>query len=93
MLCDQAWGGVQARLGLSGRELQIIKAVFDGRPERAIAVHLGISPHTVHTHMERLYHKLAVSDRVGLVLHVLSAYLPMRDSIFVTTRGPRHQLH
>jgi DNA-binding CsgD family transcriptional regulator len=54
-------------LKLSGRELQIVRGVFDDYTELAIAKNLNISPHTIHTHCERLYHKLAVTDRVKLV--------------------------
>jgi DNA-binding NarL/FixJ family response regulator len=55
--------------------LQIVRAVFDDQTEYAIAADLGISPHTVHTHFERLHRKLAVSDRVQLVLRVTEASL------------------
>jgi DNA-binding NarL/FixJ family response regulator len=62
-------------LRISDRELQIIQGIFDGRKELAIADDLTISVHTVHTHLERLYRKLNVSSRVGLVLSILSEYL------------------
>jgi DNA-binding CsgD family transcriptional regulator len=90
LLCDRAWDDLQDRLRLSGRELQIIKAVFEGWPESAIAVHLGMSPHTVHTHMERLHHKLDVKDRVGLVLRIVSTYLRLRGPIAASSPGSRH---
>jgi DNA-binding CsgD family transcriptional regulator len=40
-----------------------------------IADHLGISPHTVHTHIERLYRKVGVASRVSLVRRVFVEYL------------------
>lgn len=70
MFSEQAWGEIARSLKLSGRELQIVREVFDDHTESAIANHLNISLHTVHTHCERLYHKLAVTDRVKLVLRV-----------------------
>jgi DNA-binding CsgD family transcriptional regulator len=74
-LSDSAWFAVAAALRLSGRESEILQAVFDDQKESCIAANLGISPHTVHSHLERLYRKLKVSSRVALVIRVFSAYL------------------
>ena len=35
-----------------------------------MGVNLGISPHTVHTHLERLYRKLGVGSRVALTTKI-----------------------
>jgi DNA-binding CsgD family transcriptional regulator len=75
ILPDDAWRMIANSLGISDRELQIIQGIFDDRKEFAIADDLAISVHTVHTHLERLYRKLDVSSRVGLVLYILSEYL------------------
>ena len=77
MFSKQAWDGIAGSLKLSGRELQIIKDVFDDRTESAIAAHYGVSPHTIHTYCERLYRKLAVTDRVKLVLRVTDEFLAL----------------
>ena len=77
MFSNRAWDEIARSLRLSGRELQIIKDVFDDRTESAIAVHYGVSPHTVHTYCERLYHKLAVTDRVKLVLRITDEFLAL----------------
>jgi DNA-binding CsgD family transcriptional regulator len=70
-----AWRVIANSLCISDRELQIVQRIFDDRKEFAIADELKISVHTVHTHLERLYRKLGVSSRVGLVLSILSEYL------------------
>jgi len=70
-----AWKTIAQSLRISNRELQIIQGIFDDRKEFAIAQELTISVHTVHTHLERLYRKLGVSSRAGLVLCILSEYL------------------
>ena len=49
--------------------------VFDDGTEYAIAADLGISAHTVHTHLERLRHKLGVNDRAGLILRVVEEFI------------------
>lgn len=64
------WTAVCDRLGLSPREREIAMGVLIDEKELRIAQRLGISPHTVHTHTERLYHKLGVSSRVQLVVRL-----------------------
>jgi len=77
MFSEQAWGEIARSLKLSGRELQIVREVFDDHTEFTIANDLKLSPYTVHTHCERLYHKLAVTDRVKLVLRVIDEFLAL----------------
>jgi len=74
ILPHAAWEVIANSLRISDRELQIIQEIFDDRKESAIADDLTISVHTVHTHLERLYRKLGVSTRVGLILCILSEY-------------------
>jgi DNA-binding NarL/FixJ family response regulator len=75
ILTYDAWKTIAKSLHISNRELQIIQGIFDDRKEFAIADELTISVHTVHTHLERLYRKLGISSRVGLILCILSDYL------------------
>ena len=77
MFSEQAWKEIADSLKLSGRELQIVREVFDDQTEFAIANNLNLSPHTIHTHCERLYHKLAVTDRVRLVLRVTNEFIAL----------------
>jgi DNA-binding CsgD family transcriptional regulator len=77
MFSEQAWAEIGRSLKLSARELQIVRAVFDDRTESAIAADLGISPHTVHSHFERLHYKLAVADRVELIVRVMDEFLAL----------------
>ncbi len=80
MFTAQAWDQIACSLGLSGRELQIVRGVFDDRIESAIAADLGISAHTVHTHFDRIHRKLAVGTRAGLVLRVTREFLALAAS-------------
>ena len=80
MLSEQAWGELARSLRLSGREVQVVRGVFGDRKELAIARELGIALRTVHTHIERLYRKLAVKDRVELVLRVTEEFLALTAS-------------
>lgn len=71
----EAWQRVTSVLALSTRESEILEAVFEDQKECCIAANLGISSHTVHTHLERIYRKLHVSSRVELVVRVFAEYL------------------
>jgi DNA-binding NarL/FixJ family response regulator len=75
MLSDLAWREIARSLRLSPRELQIVRAMFDDRTESAMAAALGVTKRTVHTHFERLHRKLAVADRLQLVLRVMEEFL------------------
>ncbi len=56
---------------LSRRELQIVRLVFEDAQERSIAGELSVSVNTIHTLLKRLYLKLGVRSRVGLVLRIV----------------------
>jgi DNA-binding NarL/FixJ family response regulator len=57
----------RASLGISDRELAVLKALADGRSNKEIAAALHISPHTVKTHVGRLYEKLGARRRTDAV--------------------------
>lgn len=57
ILSAQAWQQLARSLRLTKREIQIVRGIFDDQTELAIAANLGISTHTVHTHVERLHRK------------------------------------
>lgn len=50
--------------GLTGREEEIVKAIYEGKRITQIATDLGLSENTVRVHSSRLYKKLDVEDRV-----------------------------
>lgn len=77
MFSEYAWREIARSLRLSGRELQIVRMVFDDHTELTIATNLHVSPHTIHTHCERLYRKLAVTDRVKLLLRIMGEFIAL----------------
>lgn len=81
ILPEDEWPRLRARLKLSDRELSIARAVFDGLKELAIAQQLCMSPHTVHTHLERMYRKLRVHGRDRLILCIVDDYLRHRPDV------------
>lgn len=56
-----------AVLGISPRELDVLRALADGLTTKEIARALGVSPNTVKTHLARLFEKLAATTRTGAV--------------------------
>jgi DNA-binding CsgD family transcriptional regulator len=69
------WAAISNALQLSPRESQIANQLLMNRSESEIATTLGISSHTVHSHVERLYRKLVVRSRAELLLRLFSAYV------------------
>lgn len=57
----------EGRSPLSKREREILQRVADGATTRQVASDLGISPHTVKTHLERIFEKLSANDRAQAV--------------------------
>ena len=71
---NEVWHELSRHLRLSPREVAILKGFLEDKKEVAIAASIGISPHTVHTHVERLYRKLQVHDRCMAILRVFSLF-------------------
>ncbi|MEM9705100.1 MAG: LuxR family transcriptional regulator [Pseudomonadota bacterium] len=59
-------------MSLSRRETEILKWVARGKSNSVIAEIVGISVHTVDTHLRRIYMKLQVTDRVTAALRGLA---------------------
>ena len=57
----------QASLGISPRELTILKELAAGHSNKEIAANLNVSPNTVKTHVSRLYEKLGSSRRTDAI--------------------------
>jgi MOSC domain-containing protein YiiM/DNA-binding CsgD family transcriptional regulator len=57
---DRFRRGVVDTSSLSERELEILQLLAEGATTRQVASDLGISPHVVKTHLERIFAKLGV---------------------------------
>ncbi|MGH2559299.1 MAG: LuxR C-terminal-related transcriptional regulator [Thermomicrobiales bacterium] len=51
------------RLGLTRRELDVLRLLAEGRADREIAAALFVSPRTVMTHVQHIFAKLGVHNR------------------------------
>ena len=78
LLDSEAWSVVVRNLRLSEREAAIVQRILMLQDDEAsIGDHLGMSPHTVHTHIERLYRKLEVTSRCQLVTRLFVTFAGM----------------
>jgi DNA-binding CsgD family transcriptional regulator len=80
LLTDEAWQQVGRSLSLSPRELQVARLLCDDVKEIAIGFELGISAHTVHTHIERIYGKTNVNARMELLRKIFDTLLRLTAS-------------
>ena len=71
-----AWGvpapGRSALDCLTEREREVLRWLAGGKTDRDIGAILGISPRTVHKHLQRVYEKLGVETRTAAVVRALS---------------------
>jgi len=74
VFAPREWRALATALGLSPREFGVVRSVFDGASEKRIAEQLGLSPHTVHTYVWRIYRKLHVGSREELLVRVFAEF-------------------
>lgn len=74
-LTKRQWRAISEALHLSDRQHEIVACLCEGLTEDAAAGRLGISPHTVHTHMRRVYQNLRIHNRAELVMRIFETHL------------------
>jgi two-component system, NarL family, nitrate/nitrite response regulator NarL len=60
---------------LTPRELEIIRVIVDGHPNKAIASRLGVTEPTVKHHLTSIFDKVGVSNRLELALFAIHHHL------------------
>jgi DNA-binding NarL/FixJ family response regulator len=63
---------------LSAREQDVVRWVAEGLTNREIADRLGLSEHTIKNYLFRIFEKLGISNRMELILYVVSQLAPRR---------------
>lgn len=66
-------GRAASRLGLSEREVEVLRHVAAGRSNATIGQSMGVSGLTVKSHLARIGRKLGIGDRAGLVAKAFRA--------------------
>ena len=75
---NKEWQELACDLKLSPRALQLVRGIFDDRSEAGMAFGLGISVHTVHSYLNRIYRTFGVSSRGQLLVFIVGRYLERR---------------
>jgi DNA-binding CsgD family transcriptional regulator len=78
----------EASLPLTARERDVLRWVAAGKTDRDVADILGISPRTVHKHLEHVYTKLGVETRTAAVMRGL--VLGSAPRLLATPNGGAH---
>jgi len=71
-ISEEEWDILRRSLGLSLLHTEIVRRLFLGKSHHEIAREMAIRPRTVRTVVNRLCREFGVSNRVQLVLHVLT---------------------
>jgi DNA-binding NarL/FixJ family response regulator len=68
-------GGEQMRMRrnrLSGREMEVLQLIAEGKPNKQVAAELGVSFKTVDKHRQQLMSKLDIHDIAGLTRYAIA---------------------
>jgi two-component system, NarL family, nitrate/nitrite response regulator NarL len=74
----QAESGAEAKqntFGLTARELDVVRLVAEGLPNKDIAARLTITEETVKRHLTNIFDKVGMSNRVELALFAINHHL------------------
>ena len=73
---DLRWSRVARRFKLSPPVAEVLKLLYEGVLPKQVARELGCSPHTVDTHIRRIYRKVGENRRDQVLLRVAHVGLP-----------------
>jgi len=68
---------------LSSREVEVLQLIAEGKPNKQVAVELGVSFKTIDKHRQHLMAKLNIHDTAGLTRYAISAGI-IESSVQVT---------
>lgn len=61
------WRPAEADATLSPREVRLLSLLGEGLSYKEVAAQLGLSPHTVHTHVKNIYGKMRARNRAQAI--------------------------
>ena len=76
---EVCWGTALQSLGLTVRQADVLFWVAQGKTNTEAAAILNIAPGTVKIHLERIYQKLGVENRVSAAMTAVQAIVSSRD--------------
>ena len=69
---DALWREISKSLALSPQQIRIVELLLRNKQDKEVAETLNISFPTVRTYLGRIFDRIGVGDRMGLVLHVFA---------------------
>ena len=69
-LTGAEWVTIANTVHLTTREIVVATLLLHGRTRKSIGRRLRLSPETVRVHIDRLFEKFHVQDRLGLALRI-----------------------
>lgn len=62
---------MEQNVGLTEREIEVLRLIARGRTYPRVAIELGLSAHTVGTHVKNAYRKLDVHSAAAAVMQAV----------------------
>lgn len=56
---------------LTNREREVLELLTNGDSNRELGQRLGVSPRTIQKHLQRIYAKLGVKNRMAAAVHFM----------------------
>lgn len=70
LVSENEWVQLRKTAGLSPRQADIVRHIVRGKSDKQIASELNITVPTVRTHIDRLFRKFDLNDRMELLVYV-----------------------
>jgi len=77
--CQREWQALVDSLRLWPQQPRIVKLILQGKADKQIAREMGLRVPTVRAHLTRVFQKLGVTDRVGVVVRVFAGASAMPE--------------
>lgn len=77
MISNEDWRELGEYFRLSSRELRVAVLIFEGNSRSQIAQRMAKAPGTVRSYIDRIFAKLNVADRLGMVLRIMRIHLAL----------------
>ena len=81
LFTDAEWDELTGALSLTPRQQQISRCIARDMSDIQVAQAMGISIPTVRTHLRRIFDKLDVEDRTGLVVRLMTTFRQRRGEL------------
>jgi DNA-binding NarL/FixJ family response regulator len=77
MFTNEEWSEIAAQMRLTVRQTEVVRGVFDGMPDKQIAIAMGVTHSAVRAHMRQISRKLGTRGRTEIILAVFQRYVDL----------------